>query len=116
MAVGGILARDSGAPLMTGVVVGMAVGFLPPFLLFAIVALMEAWCPQRPSCVCGECNSEEYKYLGPMHRAEDDAYYYECPHCEREYRSQGQKYDLKTANGYTPYMAKSKWHKWKRST
>jgi hypothetical protein len=115
MAGGGILAHHGGTSLMAGVAAGLAVGFLPLFLLGAIHTLMQTWCPQRPPCVCGKCNSEEYEYLGPMHRAEDNAYYYKCPHCEREYRSQGQKYDFKTENGYTPYMEKSKWHRWKRN-
>ena len=115
MTLGGILANRNDVPVFTGVAVGLFVGFLPLLLLFAIVGLMEAWCPERPPCVCGKCNSEEYKYIGPMQKAEDGAYYHKCPQCGREYRSQGPKFDLKTANGYSSYMEKSKWLRWKRS-
>ena len=116
MAVGAILAHRSGASFLAGLAGGLAVAMLPLLLLGAIVGLMLAWCPERPPCVCGKCNSEEYDYVGPMHKTEDDAYYYKCPHCGREYRSQGPKFDLKTAHGYSRYMEKSKWQRWKRST
>ncbi len=116
MAGGGILAHHNDASLVTGVAVGVAVGFLPLLLLGAVNALMQTWCPDRPPCVCGNCNSEDYKFVGPMHKAEDRMYYYQCPHCSREYRSQVPKYDLKREHGYSPYMEKSKWHRWKRST
>ena len=112
---GGILAQRSGTSWVTGVAAGLAVGMLPLFLLGASVALMLAWCPERPPCICGKCNSEGYDAVGPMHRTEDNVYYYKCPHCRREYRSQGPKYDLKKEHGYSPYMEKSKWHRWKRS-
>ena len=116
MAVGGILAHHSGVSLVAGVAGGFAVGALPLLLLGGIVALMLAWCPERPPCVCGQCESEEYDYLGPMQKTADDAYYYQCPRCGREYRLHGPRFDLKTVHGYSPYMEKSKWRRWKRRT
>jgi hypothetical protein len=115
MAIGGILAHRSGASLVAGVAGGLAVGMLPLLLLGAVVALMLAWCPERPPCVCGNCSSEEYDYLGPMHKTDDDAYCYKCPRCGREYRLQGARFDLKSAQGYSPYMEKSRWERWKKS-
>ena len=112
MAVGGILAHRNDVSILAGVAGGLAVGMLPLLFLGAIVGLMMAWCPERPPCVCGKCNSEEYDFIGPMHKTEDNAYYYKCPHCGREYRSQGPNFDLKTAHGYSPYMVKSKWQRW----
>ena len=116
MAVGGILAHRSDVSFLAGVAGGLAVGMLPPLLLSAIVGLMLAWCPERPPCVCGKCNSDDYDFIGPMHITEDKAYYYKCPRCGRDYRSQGSKFDFKTAHGYSPYMEMSKWKRWKMST
>ena len=116
MAGGGLLAHHNDASWVAGVAAGLGVGMFPLFLLVAIYSLMLAWCPFRPPCVCGKCNSEDFDFVGPMHKAEDSMYYYECPHCSREYRSHGSKFELKSEHGYSPYMEKSKWHRWKRTT
>lgn len=112
MAVGGILACRGDGSIPAGVAGGLALGMLPLLFLGAIVGLMMAWCPERPPCVCGKCDSGEYDFIGPMHKTEDDAYYYKCPHCGREYRSHGNTFDVKTADGYSPYMVKSRWQRW----
>lgn len=116
MAGGAILAHRNGASIAAGVAGGFVVGMLPLLVLGAAVGLMQMWCPERPSCVCGKCNSDDYDYLGPMHKSEDNAYYYQCPYCHREYRLQGLNYDLKNAHGYSPYMKMSKWQRWKKTT
>ena len=115
MAAGGILAHRSGASLWAGIAGGLAAGMLPIFLLGAIVTLMLAWCPERPPCICGKCNSEKYHFVGPMHKTDDNVYYYKCPRCSQGYRLQGEKFELKGVHGYSPYMEKSRWKRWKRS-
>lgn len=112
MAGGGMLTHLSGGSIAAGIASGLAIGILPLLILGATVKLMQAWCPERPPCICGKCQSDDYDFLGPMHQSEDDAYYYQCPHCHREYRSQGSRFDLKTENGYTPYMKISRWQRW----
>ena len=104
MVSGGILAHRSGASLAAGVAGGLVVGMLPAFLLAAIVALMMAWCPERPPCVCGQCSSEEYVSIGSGHKPADRVYHYECPRCDRADRLQGPRYDLKTEHGYATYL------------
>lgn len=116
MAGGGLLAHHNSGSMTAGIAGGLAVGMLPLLVLGATVRLMLAWCPERPPCICGKCNSEDYDYLGPMQKSEDDAYYYQCPQCHREYRSQGSRFDLKTENGYIPYMKKSRWQRWKMNS
>ena len=116
MAGGGILAHYGGYSFLAGAAGGVVVGMLPLLILGAIVGLMLVWCPERPICICGKCYSVDYDYVGPMYKPEDNTFYFKCSLCGREYRSQGPKFDLKTEQGYSPYMEKSKWHRWKRST
>jgi hypothetical protein len=115
MAGGGILAHYSGYSFLAGVAGGVTFGMLPLLVLGAIVGLMFLWCPERPICICGKCRSEDYDFIGPMSKPEDNTFYYKCSLCGREYRCQGSKFDLKTAQGYSPYMEISRWRRWKRS-
>jgi hypothetical protein len=116
MAGGGMLAHHSGYSILAGAAGGIAVGMLPLFFLGAIVGLMLIWCPERPICICGKCRSDNYDFVGPMYKSQDDTYYYKCSVCGREYRCRGPKFELKTEQGYSPYMEMSRWHIWKRST
>jgi len=113
---GGILAHHSGYSLIAGAAGGAAIGMVPLLILGAIVGLMLIWCPERPVCICGKCHSEDYDFVGPMYKSQDDTYYYKCSLCDREYRCRGPKFELKTTQGYSPYMEMSKWHRWKKST
>ena len=114
IAVGGFIAARTGNSLTTGALAGLIAGFAPLLLLGAVVWVMHRWRPERPPCICGQCQSVDYEYIDRHSgtKPPDGAYYYKCPHCEREYRLKRGKFEIKTVEGFSPYMEISKWGRW----
>lgn len=117
VAVGGFIAVRTGNSLIMGASIGLTVGFAPLLLLGVTAGLMYRWCPDRPQCICGQCDCVDYKYIDRHSGAKptDGAYHYKCPHCGREYRLQGGKFDIKSTEGFSPYMEISRWRRWRKN-
>ena len=115
--IGALMGYRLGDSAVTGAAIGLAVGFSPLLLLGIGDGFFTLWCPDRPTCMCGKCKSNDYRYLGPPSKPSDDAYYYKCPSCGREYRLQNKRFDLRSSkNDFQPHMMISKWGRWRPST
>lgn len=113
---GALIGYRWGNSAVMGAGIGLAVGFSPLLLLAIGYGFIMLWLPERPTCMCGECNSKDYQYLGPFSRPDDGAYYYQCPRCGREYRLKNKRFDLRLSeDNFQPYMMIAKWGKWERS-
>lgn len=116
VAIGALVGHLLFGSIMTGFSVGLVLGLFPLFLLGIVYRLMMRWCPDRPLCICGKCSYEDYEFLGPFERSPGDAYYYRCPKCEREYRHQGKRFELRLSDDdFEPYMVISRYGRWKKS-
>ena len=117
IAVGGFIAVRTGNSLIMGACIGLIVSFAPLLLLGVTVGLMHRWRPDRPPCICGQCDCVDYRYIDRHSGTKplDGAYHYKCPHCEREYRLQRGKFDIKSAEGFSPYMEISRWQRWRKN-
>ncbi len=110
-AVGGVLGYRWGG--VTGGSIGVAIGFSPFVLFAAAYGAVTVWFPDRPVCICGQCKSEDYKYLG-FRKPARDTHYYKCSRCQRHYRLENGRFDLRQDDeSYKPYMKLSKWGRWK---
>ena len=111
--VGGTIAYFTGAPLMRGTTIGLLVGFAPIALLCISYVAVTTWRPDRPNCRCGQCRSQDYRYLGPDHITPETVYEYQCPSCGRKYRKKDKRFWEFAENGVeSPCMVVSKWGRW----
>jgi hypothetical protein len=113
VAIGGAIAHFTDAAVLYGISIGLAVGNAPLVLLGIIYVLMMAWCPDHPTCRCGDCKSTEYEYLGPEEITKETEYEYLCPFCSRTYRQKDKRFwEVSSDGAEIPYMAISKWGRW----
>ncbi len=112
---GGAIARFIGSPVLKGMLIGLAVGFVPLVLLGIIVGLSSMWTPDRPICRCGKCKSADYEYVGPeeLTLTEETFFEYRCPSCSREYGQNNKRFWEVSSDGTEiPYMVISKRGRW----
>lgn len=115
VAIGGAIAYFSGSSLLYGTSIGMVVALSPLMLLGVLYILIVVWCPDRPECLCGKCQSNSYVFLNSQieQNALENVYQYRCPFCGRTYRQRHKRFNECLDNGSEiPYMVISKWGRW----
>jgi hypothetical protein len=110
--IGGVIAYVTGESLLIGAGLGGLLGISPLFFLGIVYLFLQKWGPDRPNCICGQCTSEDYDYIDSASNFKEHVYFYKCPHCSREYREHGKRFELNTPEGLRPYMKLSKWSRW----
>ena len=112
---GGAIAHFTDAPLVRGTTIGLLVGVAPIVWLCIAYAAVTTWCPDLPNCRCGQCRSQDYRYIGPDHITPETVYEYQCPSCGRKYRKKDKRFCEFSENGVeSSYMVVSKWGRWTR--
>ncbi len=117
--IGALIGHAGGRALSTanGAAIGVAVGLSPLLVLALFVGVITLWCPERPTCMCGETKSSDYYFISHLSRISEHVYVYRCHTCRRMYRQHENRFELRLAeHEFQPYMVISKWGRWGRST
>ncbi len=111
-ALGCVIAYVLGESILLGASLGLFVGFSPLFILGIAYYFMQMWRHDRPDCVCGECKSGDYHFIDSQSNINERIYFFKCPHCGREYRWHGNRFEVSTPEGLKPHMKISRWGRW----
>lgn len=110
---GGVVAQFIGASVAVGVAIGLAAGMTPIAVLSIGYLVLMAWRPDRPTCRCGKCQSEQYELVGPEQVTAATVFEYRCPFCGRAYRQAKNRFwELARDGSEIPYMSVSRWGRW----
>ena len=111
---GALTAHFTGAPMLRGILIGVAVGVAPMLLLAAAALLMTLWSPDHPACRCGRGRSGDYEYVGPERGTAESVHELRCPFCGRRYGSKGGRFwEIATDGSEMPFMVSSRWGRWR---
>lgn len=108
---GALIGAMSGGSWIHGAGVGMLAGFSPLVLLYVLCIYFSVWCPLRPDCLCGNCNSDGYEFVG-MNEGYTE-FHYRCGSCGREYVSVDDGYYELVDGRRCLRFAKTKFGRWK---
>ena len=90
---------------------GFVVGLIPLVFIWLIGLPILLFRRDRPTCVCGHCRSQDYRYLSMDKQSL--SFDYECPFCHRCYRARhGTFYELAADGSERPYMHQSRFGRW----